>query len=403
MMQLDALSWMQARPVRQLLAAYHEQQVELRFVGGCVRDALLDRTVTDMDLATSALPQKVAEIASGAGFKAIPTGMDHGTVTVVVEHQPFEITTLRKDVACDGRHAEVRYTDDWQQDASRRDFTMNALYMDADGHITDFFGGIEDAKAGRVTFIGDASQRIQEDGLRMLRFFRFLATHGSAPADEAALAACKQHLAMLDSLSGERINQEMMKLLGAADPAYAIRQGSEIGLFQIVLASEVMDHDGLASLISGERSGMIGRDPLLRLIVLIHSKKEAVQHIIERWKMSNQQKQRLRALADAPVLEATLAVKDQKTYLRRLGRALFEGAVGKSAVQLRVDMAEYTPMLDLAKNWPIPEFPLRGADLKRLGFKPGPALGALLKQLEEQWEASEYQLSKEALLQSVGE
>jgi len=222
--------WLTAQSVSAVFNAFEVTGCDLRAVGGCVRDALLGRPVSDIDLATPAPPEQVLALAQAAGLKAIPTGLSHGTVTVVAEQESFQITTLRKDIETDGRHAKVAFTDDWQQDAARRDFTMNALYLDRNGSLTDFFGGVEDARAGRVRFIGSPDDRIQEDYLRILRFFRFQAHYGNAPIDEAARQACARHARGVAVLSGERVQAELLKLLEAPRTADFVDSLNETGV-----------------------------------------------------------------------------------------------------------------------------------------------------------------------------
>ena len=393
--------WIASKSVQRLLHAYTSHGVVLRFVGGCVRDAVLGRAITDIDLATPALPERVMEIAKKENLKAIPTGIEHGTVSIVIDSRLFEVTTLRQDVACDGRHAEVAYTDDWQADASRRDFTMNALSMDAQGHITDFFGGVKDAKAGRVKFIGDAGQRIQEDGLRILRFFRFLATHGQGEADQDALVACEHYRHMLDNLSGERIHKEMMKLFSADNPLHALKAGQSIHIWNAVLMSDAPDIKALEMLINYENTGDIALDPLLRIVLSVKRDKHAVHALVARWKCSNREKKMLGSYVDAPLIDIDMSEQEQKKRIRRLGAELFVTSVVMSAISQQHDIRKYEAMFTLAKTWPIPHFPLRGADLKALGFDDGPVLGDTLRALEEVWESSNYHSSKDELLEKA--
>jgi poly(A) polymerase len=237
---LAAQAWLNDAKTRTLLAAFGD--VPLRFVGGCVRDAVMGRNVGDIDCATPAKPEEVVALLEAADIKAVPTGLAHGTITAVIDSKPFEITTLRKDVACDGRHAEVEYTDDWQQDALRRDFTMNALYCDAHGEVFDYTDGVDAARAGRIQFIGDAEARIREDGLRILRFFRFFATHGLGAPDTTALKACAAHKAMLADLSGERIQQEMLKLCAAESPYAALEAMQQGDVLAALLPQATLGH-----------------------------------------------------------------------------------------------------------------------------------------------------------------
>ncbi|MES2984467.1 MAG: CCA tRNA nucleotidyltransferase, partial [Pseudomonadota bacterium] len=232
--------WLGEAALQQFFASTKAAGGEARAVGGCVRDFLIGREAGDVDVASTLPPEKTIDIAAQHGWKAVPTGIAHGTVTLVLPQRILEVTTLRRDVATDGRHATVAYTDNWQEDAARRDFTMNALYMDAAGEITDFFNGRTDITAQRVCFIGDAGTRIAEDGLRMLRYFRFLASHGKPPADEAALAAIAAHKHMLTDLSGERIAAEMRKLLTVENPAFALRLLQQSGIAPFIFPCEII-------------------------------------------------------------------------------------------------------------------------------------------------------------------
>jgi poly(A) polymerase len=235
--QIPPPSWLQQSPVRALIAAFAAVGSPLRFVGGCVRDSLLDRPVKDIDAATPAIPPQVITLLEKSGIKAIPTGIAHGTVTAVIENKHVEITTLRRDAQCDGRHASVEFSDDWREDAARRDFTMNALYLSPQGELFDYFGGLDDARHGRVRFIGEPASRIREDGLRVLRFFRFYAWFGRGAPDAAALEACVAERGMIKRLSGERIQKEMLTLLAAPGPVPALRAMQETGvLAEVMLA-----------------------------------------------------------------------------------------------------------------------------------------------------------------------
>ena len=226
---LAGAPWLTAESSRKLMDVLTASGAEARFVGGCVRDALLGKIDADVDLdvATGLLPDQIIERLEAAEIKAIPTGIAHGTVTAIIAGQSFEITTLRKDVACDGRHADVQFTDDFELDAKRRDFTINAMSTDRLGRLFDYFGGVEDLKAGRIRFVGNAEERVREDYLRILRFFRFYARFGRPPADQQALQACKVEAAGLARLSGERIRSEMLKLLASGNAVAALTLMSE--------------------------------------------------------------------------------------------------------------------------------------------------------------------------------
>jgi poly(A) polymerase len=291
----------------------------VRFVGGCVRDGVLGRRVVDIDLATPEAPKRVMALLQAASLKAIPTGIEHGTVTAVADGRPFEITTLRRDVTTDGRRAVVAFTDDWQEDAARRDFTINALSADPDGTVHDPFGGIADLQAGRVRFVGDAATRIREDVLRILRFFRFQAHYGRGEPDAAGLAACREHAALLPGLSAERIAAELLKLLKAGDAAGTVALMREAGILAPILA-ELTDIErlrGLQSLAEGE-----ARDPVLRLAALLPDDPAVAGAVAERLRLSNADRVRLVTLAGPP--EDCWPAADERGLrraLRRLGKA----------------------------------------------------------------------------------
>ena len=390
------LSWPQTQA---LLNAF--EQMPLRFVGGSVRDALLNREVQDVDAATPLLPEQVMELLGKSQIKVIPTGIDHGTVTAIISPHQFEITTLRRDVATDGRRAIVAYTQDWKEDAARRDFTMNALYCDRHGELYDYFGGTQDAQNGQVRFIGDATTRIAEDALRILRFFRFFAHYGQGEIDAQGLQACAASAAKVDNLSGERIEQEMMKLLVAKNA------GDLIGLMQQQqilphIISHPVNTQALSALPQVLRSAGHAPDALLSLACLLRSNAggagPAIDAIDARWKLSKADYRKLQELCKPLIAGVTWAdEKKIKKHLRALGKELF-------IQQILLLMAEGSDTLgglkaiEFALGWTIPEFPVTGNDLLAMGFVPGRKLGAHLAMLENYWEEQGYGLDKEQLL-----
>lgn len=396
-MQLTGQAWLTDAKTQRLFAAFGD--VPLRFVGGCVRDAVIGREVGDVDCATPALPEHVITLLQTAKIKAVPTGLAHGTITAIIEGKPFEITTLRRDVACDGRHAEVEYTDDWQQDALRRDFTMNALYCDASGHITDYTGGIEAAKAGRIQFIGDAQARITEDGLRILRFFRFFATHGRGMPDGAALAACAKLKGMISTLSGERIQREMLKLLGAENPYPALEAMQSLSI-------DMSFRRGPESMppLNTHRlewiptfAGMTRGVALLRLALMLPND-QAAQTIADRWKLSNHDRDLLLLLVSHSYAGWPQTDLDIIRIARQLAPEDYRLLLRRNGARLHVSENEVTAMLARLEEIKIPIFPVKGGDLIALGIASGKALGEALKRLEGEWEKSDYVLSKEDLL-----
>jgi poly(A) polymerase len=392
MQQLSAQPWMTAAS-QKVLRAIAEAGGEARYVGGCVRDAVLGRSGGDVDMACNLPPERMMEALQTANIRAIPTGIDHGTVTAICESHLYEITTLRQDIDCDGRHAEVVFTDDWQADAARRDFTMNALYASADGTVYDYFNGVADAQQGLVRFIGDAHLRIREDGLRILRFFRFFAHFGHWPMDEAALSACAAHKDMLHGLSGERIQAEMLKLLHAPKVADVL----EIMQQQGVLAAIGMPHANVSLL---EQLSADITDPILRLATLLrHPQESPLENVLQRWKLSNADKARLRKLVP---MEIRAVIKEnewqQKKRLRKQGKRLFCDIAQLAIAERPKALSALTKQLFLAQSWQPPRFPLTGQDLLAIGIPQGKILGELLKQLEAEWEDSHYVPDKHALL-----
>lgn len=350
-----------------------------RFVGGAVRDSLLGLPVKDIDIATIHAPEEVMRRLKAAGIRSVPTGIDHGTVTAVLDRGPVEITTLRRDVATDGRRAMVAYSDDWQEDAARRDFTMNALYADpGSGCIHDYFGGREDLGAGRVRFIGDARQRIDEDHLRILRYFRFLARFGVADADAEDYAACVDKAPTLMALSRERVADELLKLLATSDPVPALELMVGGGIFTPVLPEvEAAGVARVAALLQREAAMGQAPDSLLRLIALIPQDPETADRIAARLKLSNRLRARVATALGPPV------AGDAQAVAYRLGPrgALDRIALGRA---LRVEDAA------LIAGWEVPRLPVRGGDLIARGLVPGPEVARLLKLVEEDWIAARF-------------
>lgn len=400
-----APEWMKWQQTQALIAAFAKD--ELRFVGGCVRDALLLRTVTDVDAATPLKPDAVMALLANAKIKAVPTGLDHGTVTAVIDGKHFEITTLRRDVATDGRHAEVAHTDDWKEDAERRDFTMNALYLSPAGELFDYFDGVADARAGRVRFIGKADARIAEDYLRILRFFRFFAHYGKGEPDAGALAACALAAGEMKALSGERIQQEMLKLLAARDCHTTIEIMRERGIFAPLFGFSMRDGAILARFDALEK--ILPLPAFLKLMGFVLSAEVAsdvaLDKLSERLKLSNAMSKALRQVfLYYDEVNSNMGEAEQKKLLRSLGAETFRHAVLTQWARGSDSIASSHPfavMLALADSWQPPLFPVNGDDLLAIGMKPGKEMGALLKKLEDEWEKSGYKLSREELLKKV--
>jgi poly(A) polymerase len=364
-LRIDPPGFLADPALRRVLAALPEA----RLVGGCVRDALAGRPVADVDLASPLSPAAVTRRLADAGLKAVPTGLDHGTVTAVANGRGYEVTTLRRDVATDGRHAVVAYTDDWREDAARRDFTINAMSMTPDGAVFDYFSGAADLRAGRVRFVGDPATRIAEDFLRVLRFFRFYARYGRGAPDPAPLAAMRAAVPHLAQLSVERVWNELRRILAACDPRAAVALMDRAGVLAAVLPEGVAVAR-LDALVAADAPA----DPLLRLAALLDGDADAVA---DRLRLSGNERARLLALRAAPAPPAASDDADLRRALADTPREVLTGRVwlagGDRALLARLEAM------------PTPTFPLHGRDLLALGVPPGPAVGEMLRELRSWW------------------
>ena len=380
---------------RRLVAALDVAGDETRVVGGAVRNALLGLPAADLDLATTAEPDTVIARARAAGLKPVPTGYEHGTVTVVVEGHPFEVTTLRQDVETDGRHAVVRFGRDWAADAERRDFTINALSVTADGIVHDYVDGLADLAALRVRFIGDPDQRVREDYLRILRFFRFHAIYAAGDPDADGLAAAIRNRDGLDRISVERISAELAKLMAAprAEPTLILMQ--EIGLLPRLLAG-VARPARLGRLVARAAADGVDPGPALRLAALAGFSVEDAVRLSARLRLSKAERDRMAAvLALDPALTPDRlggAPADRRTLrhlLYRAGPEVYRAAV-RFAWADRGAGAGWAAALAIPETDPVPAFPVTGKDLIRAGLKPGPGLGKRLKEIEAAWIAADF-------------
>lgn len=375
-----------------LVSALQREGIAVRFVGGCVRDALLGRTSADIDLATPARPEEVLAALRKAGIRGVPTGIEHGTVTAVVPPRHFEITTLRRDVETDGRHARVAFDADWSEDAARRDFTINAIYLDPDGTVHDPVGGLADLAAHRVRFVGTPAQRIAEDVLRVLRYYRFEARFGSS-GNEAARAACREAVPLLAKLSAERVAQELLRLLDVAHPVPVLRMMGEDGVLAAILP-EATRLDRLEALIRFEPDS----DPLRRLAALIDVDAEGAVRLAERLRLSNAMRDRLAGLAAPWPLAPAADRQEQRRALYRLGAERYRDLALLLAAAGRADEARLRELLTLAAAWQKPDFPIAGRDVTALGVPPGPRVGRLLAEIRRWWEASDFTADRAACL-----
>jgi poly(A) polymerase len=437
--RLPPQPWMSDPATEAVLRALAADGAEIRFVGGCVRDAAVGRPVKDIDIATPDRPETVTALLERAGIKAVPTGLAHGTVTAVADGRPFEVTTLRRDLETDGRHAKVEFTDDWLADASRRDLTFNALSLRPSGELFDPFDGLADLQAGRVRFVGEPRARIEEDVLRLLRFFRFYAHFGKPPPDEAALAACTALAPKLPDLSGERVQAELFKLLAAPDPAPVLALMRDRDVLKHLLP-EATAIDRLAGLVRAENASSkpaqkaaqtseaaappapeakaatpkpaepktaeaitAKPDSLRRLAALLVGGEGAARRVGERLKLSGADRDRLVQLGDASDLVPSLDERERRLRLYRFGPTLFrDRALLGWAIAPRSDGDAWHGLVAMAEA-PIPEFPLKGRDALELGLAAGPEVGRLLAAVERWWTEGDFRADRKACLARLKE
>jgi poly(A) polymerase len=398
--RLDGAEWLKRPETQAVFAALAARGHAARAVGGAVRNALAGRPVADIDIATDARPEQVMAAAESAGLRAVPTGLAHGTVTVVAGEHPYEITTLRQDVETHGRHATVAFTDDWAEDARRRDFTLNALYCGADGTVFDPLGGYPDLAARRVRFIGNARARIREDYLRIMRFFRLTADFAEGPADAESLAACVRERAGLAVLSAERVRVELLRLLAAP-------RGPEI-------AAVMQDYGILPSVLgAAPRPNLLGRlaaieadldrapDVALRLAALAVETREDAERLRDRLRLSNGQAAKLlRAAAWARDGRSTSQIEHAKVLLYRHGAAVYQERVlldWTRSIFVPTEGEPWRRRFNLPGRWLPPRFPLKGADVLALGIPAGPRVGEILRALEDWWIAGGFAADEAAL------
>jgi poly(A) polymerase len=382
--------WLTQGPAARLLAVLASDGEEARVIGGAVRNQLLGETVGEIDIATTAVPEEVTRRVEAAGFKAVPTGIEHGTVTVVIQGAPFEVTTLRVDVETFGRKANVRFGRDWKADAERRDFTMNALSVTADGTVYDYVGGLADLAARRVRFIGDPATRIAEDYLRILRFFRFHAAYGNGEPDAAGVAACIAAREGMAGLSRERVRIELLKLLIAAGAETALTAMAEAGLLVPLLAGvPLVPHAGRMAAL--EAALALSPDPIRRLAALGVLVIEDAERLSQRLRLSNAERDRLTSMAQVwwrRIVPAGDALA--RPWLYRLGaeRYLDRALLAWTRSGASAGDAAWRELVSLPQRWQPPAFPLKAADFIARGVEKGPALGAALRAAEEAWIAA---------------
>ena len=406
-MKIDGadFSWLREPPLASLLAALNRDGEEARVVGGAVRNTLYDLPHGDIDIATTALPQEVVRRAEAAGFKAVPTGIDHGTITVVIGGQPYEVTTLREDVETFGRHATVKFGRDWKRDAERRDFTMNALSLSPDGVVHDHVDGLADLKKRHVRFIGDAATRIAEDYLRILRFFRFHAYYGEGAPDADGLAAAIRARAGLDQLSRERVRMELIKLMVAPHAVPALSVMAETGLLGTVLGG-VPRLASFANMAKAEAACGLTPDAPRRLGALNVWIPEDAERLWQRLRLSNAEHGRLAAMSEnwwgvSPAMGEVAA----RELIYRIGAEHFtaRALLAWSRAEANAYDEAWRALVTLPQRWSAPTFPLRAADFIARGVEKGPVLGSALARSEEMWIREGFPLERKALDRIVNE
>ena len=376
---------------------------EARFVGGAVRNALLGAAVVDIDIAVPMPPSEAIARLVGKDIKVVETGLEHGTVTAVAGRHAFEITSLRRDVETDGRHAVVQFTDDWAEDAARRDFTINAMYAGADGEIFDYATGVEDLIAGRVRFMGDAATRIAEDYLRILRLFRFHAWYGKGDVDAEGLRAAAAAKDKLKTLSAERVAKEILRLLEAGNPAPVLRVMAATGILPELLPG-ALNLPRLERLAEIDADNLFARDGLLRLAAL-RPDSDAAHAVADALKLSNAQRTRLEQALSGETLKVQLSAREARRLLYRIGVARFRDKVllAWAGAPRAAGALQWRMLLDMAANWQKPRFPLTGMDVMQAGVTEGPEVGRVLARVEDWWIGTDFAADEGALRDRLAE
>ena len=369
---------------------------EARFVGGAVRNALLGVPVVDVDIAVAMPPEEALARLRAKNIKVVETGLDHGTVTAIAGTHAFEVTSLRRDVETDGRHAKVAFTDDWAEDAARRDFTINALYATADGEIFDYATGVEDLIAGRVRFMGDARARIAEDYLRVLRLFRFHAWYGKGEIDAEGLRAAAEAKDKLQTLSAERIAKELLRLLEAVHPTPVLRVMAATGILSLLLpgALQLARLEKLAQL---EGENLVVGDAVLRLAALLPDGDSSAQAAAGALRLSNAVRDRLEQALGGEKIGVQISAQEARQRLYRIGAASFKDKVMLQWASAPQGAGAWRMLLEMADNWQRPRFALTGRDVMQAGIAQGPDVGRLLAQVEDWWVEGDFAASESAL------
>ena len=404
MESLENLQWLQSESVQKIFSILEESGAETRVVGGAVRNSILGLEFKEIDFATTATPDEVIALFTAKKIRTIPTGAEYGTVTVVLDSVNYEVTTLREDIQTDGRHAVVKFGKNWSKDAERRDFTMNALYLDRYGKLFDYTGGYQDCLNKKIEFIGSAEQRIQEDYLRILRYFRFMATFGFVEFDKATMSAILKNKNGLNQLSPERISMEMKKILVGSFAAEIIEKMVETGLFQILTGGDV-HLPQFQKLIQLSKSLKFEINPTVMIYTLVISDSEDIDRVVEKMHFLNSERKRMHSIYEfSKVSILDLADLELTKLLYKYGRQTsFDGVLIQFINgQLPEQKSKLNLILRKLSELEIPEFEISGKDLITMGVKPGKQMGELLKRGESAWINSGFKLSKNELLQLIG-
>ncbi len=388
--------WLTTGAAARVLQLLNGDGEEARVVGGAVRNAMMKLPVGEIDIATTAVPDEVVRRAKAASVKSVPTGIDHGTVTLVVDSKPFEVTTLREDTETFGRHAKVSFGRDWIGDANRRDFTINALSVGPDGVVHDYVGGLADIAARRVRFIGEAGKRIEEDYLRILRFFRMHAAFGAGEVDRAGYLACIGGRAGLATLSAERMRMEMLKLLVAGGAAGAVDAMADSGLLQTIVGG-VTYAGTLAAMIAAEDALGLKADAMRRLAALAVAVTEDAKRIAVRLRLSNAEAKALDSMGHRWWRLAGMDEARARRRLYRLGEAAYRDRLLLAWARTGGDSGRWALLARLPERWTAPKFPLKASDFVARGVAEGPALGHVLTLAEDAWLAADFPLDAAAL------
>jgi poly(A) polymerase len=400
--QIHDTWWLSHDGITQIFKAVEAAGGEIRFVGGCVRDSIIGRDTTDIDCATTMKPEQVIDTLRPTGVKVIPTGIDHGTVTAVLDDgKQVEITTLRRDVKTHGRYADVAYTDDWKTDAARRDFTINAMSCDLSGQVYDPYGGISDIKHGNIIFIGDPMTRIQEDYLRILRFFRFFARFGQGKINADGLQAAMQLAPQMAKLSGERIRDELLKILIAPRAVDAITVIFEHGILEPVLPY-LSNMSRFKNMVRVERLTRLAAHSIRRLAAICGDGPEAIEHTATRLRLSNDQTDCLRAMKEYPGqgdwphitaenIKQLIYQHDKQTIINRYCFQLAENGADQPDPDV----------MNVLMDWTPPEFPLTGHDVMEMGIPAGPKIGRLMDEVEQWWIDQDFNPDRKVCLEKL--